>query len=283
LFYILAFKKHGGSLNDNTIPVTVLFQKGKTKTATQLNLLREEPLSIRVQGQPYAVVMRTPGDETAHAAGFGLAEGILDSPDDIGTIASCEGDVTNVVTLTVTPTRLPIIKSILERRGFVSQTSCGICGKELVEDLTQIVRPLPDGPPIDLIKADYCIKTLKDHQPLYRRTYGAHAAAIYTSSFELLSLAEDVGRHNALDKAVGILFLKRMLPQAGVLIQSSRISYELVQKAARAKIPFIMAASAPTALAVELADSLNMTLAAPSKDGGIHVYCGQNRLTATGD
>jgi len=270
-------------LSDNTIPLTVLFQKGQTKTSTRLNLLREEPLSIRVQGQPYAVVMRTPGDETAHAAGFGLAEGILDSPDDIGTIASCAGEVTNVVTLTVTPARLPAIKAVLERRGFVSQTSCGICGKELVEDFAQMVWPLPDGPPIDLEKAYHCLDTLKDQQPLYRRTYGAHAAAIYTSSFELLSLAEDVGRHNALDKAIGKLFLKRMLPQAGVLIQSSRISYELVQKAARAKIPFIMAASAPTALAVELAESLNMTLAAPSKDAGIHVYCGQHRLADTGD
>ena len=267
-------------MSDNTIPLTVLFQKGQTKTSTRLNLLREEPLSIRVQGQPYAVVMRTPGDETAHAAGFGLAEGILDSPDDIGTIASCEGEATNVVTLTVTPARLTAITAVLERRGFVSQTSCGICGKELVEDLSQMVRVLPDGPPIDLERAYHCLETLKENQPLYQRTRASHAAAIHTSTFELLSLAEDVGRHNAVDKAVGKLFLKRILHRAGVLILSSRISYELVQKAARAKIPFIMAASRPTALAVELADSLNMTLASPAKESGIHVYCGLRRLAA---
>ncbi|RPI77160.1 MAG: formate dehydrogenase accessory sulfurtransferase FdhD, partial [Desulfobacteraceae bacterium] len=260
-----------------------LFQKGKTKTSTQLNLLREEPLSIRVQGRPYAVVMRTPGDETAHAAGFGLAEGILDSPDDIGAIASCEGDVTNVVTLTVTPARLPAIKAVLERRGFVSQTSCGICGKELVEDLSLMVRPLPDGPPIDLQKAFHCLETIKDQQPLFRETRTSHAAVIYTSNFELLSSAEDVGRHNALDKAIGKLFLKRMLLQAGVLILSSRISYEMVQKAARAKIPFILAASAPTALAVELAASLNITLASGFKQFGTHVYCGLQRLAAVDD
>jgi hypothetical protein len=109
----------------------------------------------------------------------------------------------------------------------------------------------------------------------------SHAAAIYSSAFELLSVAEDVGRHNALDKAIGKLFLKRTLHQAGVLILSSRISYELVQKAARAKIPFIFAASRPTALAVQLADSLNMTLASPSKGSGIHVYCGSRRLAAS--
>jgi FdhD protein len=258
----------------------VVLQEGDAKRPTRLELLREEPLSIRVQGHPYAVVMRTPGDEPAHVAGFGLAEGILDSPDDIGTIASCEGDATNVVTLTVTPARLKAITAILERRGFVSQTSCGICGKELVEDLSQMVRPLPDGPPIPLERAYRCLETLKERQDLYRRTRSSHAAAIYASGFELLSLAEDVGRHNALDKAIGKLFLDRTLHRAEALILSSRISYELVQKAARAKIPFILAASPPTSLAVELADSLNMTLTSPSKESGIHVYCGHRRLAA---
>jgi FdhD protein len=260
------------------MPLTALVQDGKVKTSVRLDLIREEPLSIRVQGQPYAVVMRTPGDEQAHVAGFSLAEGILDSPDDIQTIASCEGEATNVVTLTVTPARLPAITAVLERRGFVSQTSCGICGKELVEDLSQLVRSLPDGPPIDLEGAHHCLEALEEQQTLYQPTRGSHAAAIYTPAFEFLSMAEDVGRHNALDKAIGKLFLKRILHQAGVLILSSRISYELVQKAARAGIPFILAASRPTALAVELADSLNMTLASPSKESGIHVFCGIHRL-----
>lgn len=267
-------------MSDNAIPFTVLLQEGKSKTSTRLDLIREEPLCIRVQGQPYAVVMRTPGDEPAHVAGFCLAEGILDSPDDVQTIASREGEAANEVTLTVTPARLTAITAVLERRGLVSQTSCGICGKELVEDLSQMVQVLSDGPPIDLERAYHCLKTLEEHQTLYQRTSASHAAAIYTSTFELLSLAEDVGRHNALDKAVGKLFLNGILHRAGVLILSSRISYELVQKAARAKISFIMAASPPTALAVELADSLNMTLASPSKELGIHVYCGLRRLAA---
>ena len=268
-------------MSDNTISVRVLRQDGKAATFTKVDLIQEEPLSIRVQGQPYAVVMRTPGDEPAHVAGFCLAEGIVDSPDDIATIASCEGEATNVVTLTVNPIRLTAITAVLERRGFVSQTSCGICGKELVEDLSQMVQVLPDGPPIDLEKAYHCLENLKEHQALYRKTRASHAAAIYGSNFELLSLAEDVGRHNALDKAIGKLFLKRTLHLAAVLILSSRISYALVQKAARAKIPFILAASRPTALAVELADSLNMTLASPSEGSGINVYCGSRRLAAS--
>jgi FdhD protein len=175
----------GGCLSNYTIPLTVLFQEGKTKASTTLELIREEPLSIRVQGQPYAVVMRTPGEEKAHVAGFCLAEGILDSLDDIQTVASCEGEATNVVTLTVTPTRLKAITAVLERRGFVSQTACGICGKVLVEDLSQMVQVLPDGPHIDLERVYHCLETLKDHQTLYQRTRTTHAAAIYTSTFEL--------------------------------------------------------------------------------------------------
>ena len=99
-------------MSDNTIPVTVLRQEGKVRTSAKIDLIQEEPLSIRVQGQPYAVVMRTPGDEQAHVAGFCLGEGIVESPDDIGTIASCEGEATNVVTLTVNPIRLTAIAAV---------------------------------------------------------------------------------------------------------------------------------------------------------------------------
>ncbi|MDD5207584.1 MAG: formate dehydrogenase accessory sulfurtransferase FdhD [Desulfobacterales bacterium] len=155
-------------MSDNISPFTVLFQDGKARTSTRLELIEEEPLSIRVQGKPYAVVMRTPGDEPAHVAGFALAEGIVDSPDDIETIGSCEGETTNVVTLTVSQPRLSAITTVLERRGFVSQTSCGICGKELIEDLSQILQVLPDDPRIDLEKAYHCLEGLEEAQSLYR-------------------------------------------------------------------------------------------------------------------
>jgi len=185
-----------------------------------------------------------------------------------------------VVTLTVNPIRLTAITAVLERRGFVSQTSCGICGKELVEDLSQMVQVLPDGPPIDLEKAYHCLENLKEHQALYRKTRASHAAAIYGSNFELLSLAEDVGRHNALDKAIGKLFLKRTLHLAAVLILSSRISYELVQKAARAKIPLSLRLPADgpgcgTGRFPEHDPGLTV------QGSGINVYCGTRRLAAS--
>jgi FdhD protein len=167
----------------------------------------------------------------------------------------------------------------LDRRGFISQTSCGLCGKELVKDLYQIIKPLQTNHPIDIKKALTCLEALPNIQPLRKQTLASHAAAIYGSDLELLTIAEDVGRHNALDKAIGKVFLSRQLDRAELLILSSRISYELVQKSARARIPVILAHSRPTALAVDLAANLNMTVASlDDNDAGLYVFCGEQRL-----
>ena len=167
----------------------------------------------------------------------------------------------------------------MDRRGFISQTSCGLCGKELIEDLFQIIKPLENSQSVDMEKALTCLEALPDIQPLRAQTLASHAAAIYGASQELLAVAEDVGRHNALDKAIGKIFLERRLDQAELLILSSRISYELVQKSARARIPIILAHSRPTALAVQLAANLNITLASMDDDDtGLYVFCGEERL-----
>jgi FdhD protein len=264
---------------DNVFQHKLIHWDNLTKSETHQKLLAEEPLSVRIEGNPYAVVMRTPGDEIAHVAGFCLTEGIIDTPDDLTSIGFCEDDETNVVTVTLTPSRRKRISGILDRRGFISQTSCGLCGKELVKDLFQIIQPLGDSQPLDLKTALSCLEALPSIQPLRVQTLASHAAAIYSKSLELLTVAEDVGRHNALDKAIGKIFLESRLEQAEVLILSSRISYELVQKSARARIPIILAHSRPTALAVNLAESLNMTLAAlDDDDSGLYVFCGEQRL-----
>lgn len=249
------------------------------KKSGQLDLLGEEPLSIRIEGNPYAVVMRTPGDEIAHVAGFCLTEGIIDTPDDLTSIGFCEDDDTNVVTITLTPSRRGQIAEILDRRGFISQTSCGLCGKELVKDLYQIIKPLEANHPVDIKKALACLEALPNIQPLRKQTLASHAAAIYGSDLALLTIAEDVGRHNALDKAIGKVFLSHQLDRAELLILSSRISYELVQKSARARIPIILAHSRPTALAVDLAANLNMTVGSlDDNDAGLYIFCGEQRL-----
>ena len=257
-------------------PIRHLSAQGVTEETQAL--LAEEPLSIRVQGNPYTVVMRTPGDEIAHVAGFCLGEGIVDAVGEFGTLGFCDEDV-NVVTVTLTPERSLAIPEILDRRGFISQTSCGICGKELISDLRQATVAVEAvAVPSGMIAQ--ALDVLGDHQPLRRITRASHAAAIFDPTGSLLSVAEDAGRHNALDKAVGMLFLKEELTEAGFLVLSSRISYEMVQKAARAGIGIIAAVSRPTALAVELADGLGITLSSLARGGGLFVYTHPERILA---
>ncbi|MDP2646203.1 MAG: formate dehydrogenase accessory sulfurtransferase FdhD [Desulfobacterales bacterium] len=250
----------------------------QTAKFVEQKLIAEEPLSIRVQGKPYSVIMRTPGDEKAHVAGFCLGEGLVEDPDDFNTLGFCEDEDLNVVTVTLKPARRDKIAQHLERRGFISQTSCGICGKEVIKDLYQLIRPVENNSKVDINRALQSLDGLSDIQPLRDLTQTCHAAVIYDSDFKLLSVAEDVGRHNALDKAIGKLFLAGRLHLAALLILSSRISYELVQKAAQARIPIILGMSRPTSLAVQLASQLNITLACLSKESGMDIFCGAHRL-----
>jgi FdhD protein len=252
---------------------------GGKRSVKPIPVISEEPLSIRVQGNPYSVIMRTPGDELAHAAGFCLGEGIVDTPDDLASIGFCEGVDANVVTVSLKEAARKRISGLLDRRGFISQTSCGICGKEVVKDLHQRIQPIESRVRLTIQDAMKCLEDLSDYQPQRKKTRASHAAVIYGSDYQMLSFAEDVGRHNALDKAVGKLFLDNRLNLAALLILSSRISYELVQKAARARIPVVLSVSRPTSLAIELGKDLNMTMGCLGNDGGLYIFCGEDRLS----
>jgi FdhD protein len=241
-------------------------------------ILREEPLSIRVQGEPYAVVMRTPGDEIAHVVGFCLGEGIIDTYADIKQIACCDSADTNVVTVVLSPARLLKAKSVLERRGFISQSSCGICGKEVVQDLIQSVRPQQDDLRMTWGDLRTCMDLLSQCQSLYPATHASHAAVAFNAELQPLAVGEDVGRHNAVDKAVGKLILGGALADTACLVMSSRISYELVQKVGRARIPIVVAISRPTSLAVDLARKLNITLVCIPDDHTLLVYSAPHRI-----
>jgi FdhD protein len=252
-------------------------EKGVCRSGVH-ELIGEEPLLIRIDGKPYSVVMRTPGDELFHAAGFCLGEGIADSPDDFLTIGYCRDLDPNVIDIRLKPERREKIHDLLERRGFVSQTSCGICGKEMLKDLYQILTPAENGFRVGFNRILDCIKTLSDSQTYYQKTRGSHAAILFDQQLEKISFAEDVGRHNALDKAIGKVFMNRKLAEAVILILSSRISYELVQKAARAHLPIMVGMSRPTALAVAMGRSLNMTLACMDKGSDLILFCGETRI-----
>ena len=243
-----------------------------------LELIGEEPFLIRIDEKPYSVVMRTPGEEIFHAAGFCLSEGIADSPDDFKTIGYDKDIDPNIIDIWLKPERHKKIHDILERKIFVSQTSCGICGKEMVKDLFQIIKPARTDFKITINDVFDCINKLNENQKFYQSTRGSHAAIILNSELETISFAEDVGRHNALDKAIGKGFMDNKLSNAKILVLSSRISYELIQKAARAKIPVIISNSRPTALAVDMGKSLNMTLAFPNKQSELVIVCGEERI-----
>ena len=243
-----------------------------------LELIVEEPLLIRVDGRAYSVVMRTPGEEVAHAAGFCLGEGIADEPAHLAGVGHCADVDPNVVDVRLDPDRREAVEDVLARRGFVSQTSCGICGKELAADLVQRVTPMADAFSLPLADLEACLETLARSQKHYRTTRGSHAALLLDGDLAPVSFAEDVGRHNALDKAIGKAFLAGTLPGVPILVLSSRVSYELVQKAARARIPVLMSASRPTALAVDMACSLNMAVAFSADDAAVTVVCGEDRI-----
>ncbi len=241
-------------------------------------LIQEEPLLIRVDDKPYSVVMRTPGDEMPHVAGFCLGEGLVDNRNDFAAIGFCQDLDPNVVDVRLKPERREKVPEILERRGFISQTSCGICGKEMVKDLYQTLRPAEQNIQIPMDKIFACIDELSESQAYYDRTRGSHAAMLVDSGLDTLSFAEDVGRHNALDKAIGKLLLNGHLKDAVMVILSSRISYELVQKTARARLPIIVSKSRPTALAVEMGQTLNMTLACAPEESELILFCGEKRI-----
>ncbi|UCH84571.1 MAG: formate dehydrogenase accessory sulfurtransferase FdhD [Candidatus Latescibacterota bacterium] len=243
-----------------------------------LELIAEEPLLIRVDDKPYATVMRTPGDELFHAVGFCLGEGIIDSRDDLGNIGYDEYSDPNVIDVWLQPERRERIPDVLRRRSFVSQSSCGICGKQLVEDLYQKLSPVENSLEVEVNRIFDCINMLAQNQKYYQSTRGSHAALLLDDQLRAIAFAEDIGRHNALDKVIGRALMTGKLSIAKILVLSSRNSQELVQKAARAKIQMVISYSRPTDLAVELAKVLNMTLVFPTDGSGLAIVCGESRI-----
>ncbi|HUU02991.1 MAG TPA: formate dehydrogenase accessory sulfurtransferase FdhD [Myxococcota bacterium] len=246
-------------------------------SSVSLDLIGEEPLMIRVEDKAYSVVMRSPGQEVFHAAGFCMGEGIVDSADDFASIGYDEMQDPNLVDVWLKPERRKEVRDILKRRGFVSQTSCGICGKELIEDLAQKLTPVESDFEIDFDSARECLEQLDKQQRYYQTTRASHAALILDERAQPLSFAEDVGRHNALDKAVGAALMDGKLSAGRIVVLSSRNSYELVQKAARARLPVMISNSRPTGLAVEMGKSLDMTLLFAGGSDLI-VVCGESRI-----
>ncbi|HTF57904.1 MAG TPA: formate dehydrogenase accessory sulfurtransferase FdhD [Planctomycetota bacterium] len=241
----------------------------------------EEPLEIRISGEPIAVTMRTPGDDFDLAAGFLRTEGILKSPEEIGAIRYCgeekHPDLRNVIE--VTPATG--VKVDLERlkRNFYATSSCGICGKAAIENIRTDAKPLNGK---FRVKLDIFYKlgtSMRSAQTVFDRTGGLHAAGLFDLHGSLLVLREDIGRHNATDKVIGRMFLDRKLPlDRHILLVSGRASFEIMQKALMAGIPIVCAVSAPSSLAVEFAAETGMTLIGFLHSDQFNIYSGAERI-----
>jgi FdhD protein len=229
-----------------------------------LELLRripiEAPIAIEYNGVGYAVMMATPADLEAFAVGLTLAEGLVERAGEIEDINVHAIEGGWVVRITLPPARLG---AVIERaRTRVSESSCGLCG---IESIEQVLRPLP--PVTGRIATSRAaiaraLTELPEHQPLSHATGAVHAAAFCSPDGRIVAACEDVGRHNALDKLVGTLALDGTAPASGFILLSARCSYELVEKTVRAGCPMLVTISAPTSLAVERAIAAGLTLVA---------------------
>lgn len=240
-------------------------------------VIAEEPLQIIVDGAPYSVLMRTPGDDIALAAGFCLAEGLIDDAKDIGAIQSCEGEDPNQIAVTRAGARASEGRQPRPVRHTIG-SSCGLCGRELIEDIAKGLPEIPGGFQTSVEELLALGRELEQAQQYFRPTGGTHAAGLFDSSGKLFSFAEDVGRHNALDKAIGRLLLDDRLHEAGVAVLSGRCSFEMLQKVARAGIPVVASVSAPTALAIDLAQRARITLVGFLRRQTLTIYLDAGRI-----
>jgi FdhD protein len=237
----------------------------------------EEPLEIRVDGEPLAVTMRTPGEDEALAIGFLVGEALVSGPDDVLEVGPSADLAANVVDVR---TRAGLRRDPAGERRFYLSSSCGVCGKGALEFVRQEGPPSAAGPPFDRDVVARAPEVARRMQRSFERTGGLHATALFDASGELLVLHEDVGRHNAMDKAIGTMVLDGRFPLTGVLAcVSGRASFELVQKASLAGLAGLVAVGAPSSLAVELARERAMLLCGFVRDGSFNVYAGGDRLS----
>ncbi len=246
----------------------------------------EEPLDIRLHDRPFAMVMRTPGEDRALAAGFLYSERIIRSSDDVGAVEHCRHpDQTrahHVVNVFLRGDAAQDAQRHLDqRRRVMANSSCGVCGRASIDDLRAELEPLAAAwtvaPAIITLLPDL----LRQRQARFDATGGLHAAGLFDLSANCLLSCEDVGRHNAVDKIVGTMLLDNRLPLSDrILMVSGRVSFEIVQKAWTAGIPLVAAVSAPTSLAVELAREAGITLLAFVRGRTFNIYSHEQRITA---
>jgi FdhD protein len=251
--------------------------KDGVRDSVRDELAVEEPLEIRVDGEPLAVTMRTPGEDEELAAGFLAGEGLIGGPADIVEVGPTRDFAANTVEVR---TKSGLRRNPKDERSFYLTSSCGVCGKGALEFVKQKAPPLRpatcDLRPEVVLSAPSAVRS---RQSAFDRTGGLHATGLFEASGELLVVREDVGRHNAMDKAIGSLLLGGRFPLDGVFATvSGRASFELVQKASLASLVGVVAVGPPSTLAVDLARERGMLLCGFVRGGSLNVYAGSELL-----
>ena len=241
----------------------------------------EEPLEIRVEETPIAVVMRTPRHDFELAAGFLCTEDVIQSPQALGAISYCTAaeppNEENIVEVKLAA-GVELDRQRLQR-NFYASSSCGVCGKATIEAITCEARTRLEHFTVPLAVLYGLSDRMRQAQDVFEQTGSLHAAALFDPAGALLVLREDVGRHNAVDKLIGYYALRNAaVPAKSVLLVSGRTSFEIVQKARMAGIAVVAAVSAPSSLAVDLAREAGMTLVGFLRGRGCNVYAGEERI-----
>jgi len=273
---------HPDDEDEGAPAVTLTRWRGATAEDGRDAVAREEPLEIQVRGVALAVVMRTPGHDHDLVRGFLLTEGIVAAAADIVAVRHCTivadpAAEDNVVAVTLRDGVALDLEA--RRRAFVASASCGVCGKASIAQALAVAAPLDDASRFapGLLRA--LAARLAAAQPLFDRTGGLHAAGLFAADGSLLVAREDIGRHNAVDKVIGWALAHGRLPLAAhVLLVSGRVSFEIAQKALAARIPVIAAVSAPSSLAVALAESAGLTIVAFLRGERFNVYGARARV-----
>lgn len=250
---------------------------GKALAAADDYVAGEEPLEVRVAGRCIGVTMRTPGHDEELAAGFLVGEGLLGRPADVRHIRRCDRNPGSAIDVLVAP-GVAVDFARLTRHVFAS-SSCGVCGSSTIDAVRKRFPPPVGGTTVDASTLYAAAAGLRRAQPTFDQTGGLHAAAVFDARGQLLVAREDVGRHNAVDKAIGHAFLAELIPLSShVLIVSGRASFEIVQKALAAGIAIVAAVSAPSSLAIDLADESNVTLVGFLRERGFNIYAHPERI-----
>lgn len=259
----------------------VRHEPGQAPRGLRDHVAIEEPLEIRVGGRPISVTMRTPGDDEALAAGFLLSEGLIRERRDVERIAHCDveagcegGSTLNAVVAQ----HVAIDLAKLTRHVFAS-SSCGICGSATIDAIRKTFPTIES----DLVVSSALVQSLAERlraaQPTFEATGGLHAAALFDEHGTIRHAAEDVGRHNAVDKVLGKALLANELPaRRSILMVSGRASFEIIQKALAGGVPIVVAISAPSTLAVDLAREVGITLVGFLRPRGFNVYAVSSRV-----